>query len=962
VSAFLPFCPHLAERLRRGAIMTGLLQILLLGAASGGFYTINALGLVVVFRSSGIINFAGGATAMLGGYLEWQFADQWGWPAPVAVLAAVAAAGVLGLLIFLLAIRPLSSAATLTLVTATLAVLVSLQQGMLLIFGGLPKIPVSFLPSRTVHLGPVEVGASSLILLAASAGLTLALWALYRWTRFGLATSALAEAPRSLASLGWNVTRMRAANWAIGGALAGLAGAALGPILQLTPGTFTDLLIPTLACALIGELRSFPLTLIGGLVVGGAQAVAARYVSWTGFDSAVPFLLIIVVLVIRGRSLPLRNFVHERLPRVGSGEINRIALAVAVAAAVVFALVVSEDWVIGATVTLTTAIILLSQVVITGYAGQLSLAQLTLGGVGAIVAANLAASHGTPFLVSLLVGMLAVIPVSIGVGLPSVRARGISLAIVTLGLAVTINAMVLNDSSFTGGFDGLTVAPQTLFGWSIDPTLYPRRYFFVVLAGFVALALITANVRRGRSGRRLLAVRNNERAARALGIDVPGAKLYAFTLAGTIAAAGGVLMVFSEAIPQFLGFDPLTGLSNLIGAVLGGIGFIPGALIGGMFNNDGLPNAILYPVVGNLSWWTEFFPLLIGVALVLQLIVSPDGIAAAGLPAFSRVRAAGRRLVRTPARRPRISAAERRRARFTRELAAAAAMPGRPNGTSLTVRDLCVAFGPTVVLNGVDIDVMPGQVLSVIGPNGAGKTTLLDAITGFVAANGAITLDGRRIDGLPAHRRSRAGIARSFQSLELFEDMTVMDNLRCAADPQDRMSMLLDLFHPRRGTLTQAAAAAVEALGLSAALERLPTEIGYGDRRLVAIARALAGAPSVLLLDEPAAGLSEFERGEVARSITAMAHEWNLAVILIEHDVELVRQVSDRVVALNFGQVIATGTPAQVLSHPEVVRAYLGTDQSVADEGPLPQVPAATPGQVPAPTPGQVPAPTSELS
>ncbi len=937
--------------------MTALLQILLLGMATGGFYTINALGVVVVFRSSGVINFASGGTAMLGGYLEWQFADQWGWSAPVAVLTAVAGAGLAGLAIFLIAIRPLSSAATLTIVTATLAVLVSLQQGLLLIFGGLPKVPTAFLPSSTVHLGSLEIGADSLTLLGASAALTLALWAVYRWTRFGLATSALAESPRSLASLGWNMTRLRAANWAIGGALTGLAGATLGPILQLTPSTFYYLLIPTLACALIGELKSFPLTLAGGLLVGAAQAAAGRYVSWTGFATAVPFLLIVAVLTLRGRSLPLRSFVHERLPRVGSGEVNRVGLAVAVAVAAVFALAAQQDWVIGATVTLAAAIILLSQVVITGYAGQLSLAQLTLAGVGAVTAANLAAAYNLPFLLSLVAGMLVVIPASVLVGLPSVRSRGISLAIVTLGLAVTINAMVLTNSSLTGGLSGLTLAPQTLFGWSIDATLYPRRYFFVVLAVFVALALVTANVRRGRSGRRMLAVRNNERAARALGIDVVGVKLYAFTLAGTIAAAGGVLTVFSETIPQFAGFDPLTGLSSLIDAVLGGIGFIPGALIGGMFNNDGLPNAILYPVVGNLSWWTDFFPLVIGLALVLQLVANPDGIAAAGLPAFSRLRGLERRLGRFGTRSRPVNAAERHRARLDRELDAARRRPARPGGKALAVRDLRVAFGPTVVLDGVDIDVVPGQVLAVIGPNGAGKTTLMDAITGFVPATGEITLDGRRIDGVPAHRRSRAGIARSFQSLELFEDMTVMDNVRCAADPQDRMSFLLDLIRPQRGTLTQAAAAAVEALGLSAALDRLPAEIGYGDRRLVAIARALACAPSVLLLDEPAAGLSEFERGEVARVITAMAHEWNLAVILIEHDVNLVRQVSDQVVALDFGRVITAGVTADVLSHPEVVRAYLGSDEPVAGERPLPAVPSSPAGPGPAsPAPGNAPA------
>jgi sulfate-transporting ATPase len=781
----------------------------------------------------------------------------------------------------------------------------------------------------------VAIGTDSLVILAGTTALTLALWVVYRWTRFGVATSALAEGPRSLAGLGWNPDRLRAANWAVGGALAGLAGAALGPLLQLTPGTFTDLLVPTLAAAMIGELRSFPATLLGGLLVGVAQAVAGRYVEWTGVSSAVPFALIILVLVVRGRSLPLRSFVHERLPSVGKGEVRLVRVVVALALVAVVAAVVDDDWVIGATFTLMTAIVLLSQVVVTGYAGQLSLAQLTLAGVGALGAANVAARFGAPFLVSLCVGVLTVIPVSLVVGMPSMRARGVSLAIATLGLAVALNDAVLSNSALTGGLSGLTLPAQTLFGWDINATLYPRRYFMVVLAVFALLGIATANVRRGRVGRRLLAVRNNERGAEAVGIHVAGTKLYAFVLAGSIAGVGGVLLVFNKVLPQFSGFGPLAGLANLMGVVIGGIGYVPGALLGGMFNNNGLPNAILYPYVGQLTWWTEFFPLAVGVLLVFQLVVDPNGIAARGAPAAERVRELVRRTV---GRAPGVRALRRRgqvlsdRRQRTHEQALDLMADIRPasRGAALHARGMRVVFGSTVALDGVDLDVEPGQVVAVIGPNGAGKTTLLDALTGFVSAEGSIELAGRPIQRLSPHRRSRLGLSRSFQSLELFEDMTVLDNLRCAADPQDRMSLLLDLVHPGRGGPTPATVAVVRAFGLRPHLSALPTEIGYGQRRLVAIARAVAGAPSIILLDEPAAGLSEFERAELARMITLMAREWNLAVLVIEHDVNLVRQVSDHVVALDFGRVIASGTADEVLAHHEVVRAYLGTDDHAA--------------------------------
>jgi sulfate-transporting ATPase len=258
------------------------------------------------------------------------------------------------------------------------------------------------------------------------------------------------------------------------------------------------------------------------------------------------------------------------------------------------------------------------------------------------------------------------------------------------------------------------------------------------------------------------------------------------------------------------------------------------------------------------------------------------------------------------------------------EVERAGLQPRTRRSAQLTVRDVRVRFGTVTAVDGIGFTVASGEVLSIIGPNGAGKTTLMDAITGFVPAQGTISLDSRSIEGITAFRRARLGIARSFQSLELLEDMSVMDNLRCASEPQDLTSLLIDLFHPKRGAVTAATAAAISEFGLRDKLELLPTQLAYGDRRLVAIARAVASEPSVLLLDEPASGLSERERAEVARLITTMAQEWNIAVLLIEHDVELVRRVSDRVIALDFGKQIAAGTSDEVLSDPAVVNAYLG--------------------------------------
>jgi len=224
----------------------------------------------------------------------------------------------------------------------------------------------------------------------------------------------------------------------------------------------------------------------------------------------------------------------------------------------------------------------------------------------------------------------------------------------------------------------------------------------------------------------------------------------------------------------------------------------------------------------------------------------------------------------------------------------------------------------------VSLTLKPGEVVGLIGPNGAGKTTFIDAVTGFNRATGEITLDGTRIDRWGPRRRSRAGIGRSFQTLELFESLTVRENLRVASESRDLIAYLTDLVRPGKAPLAPAAIVALREFGLETDLDRRPEELPYGRRRLVAIARAVAGAPSVLLLDEPAAGLDDGETAELGRLVRRLADEWGLAVLLVEHDVALVLDVSDRVVVLDKGEQLAEGTPAEIRSNAAVVQAYLG--------------------------------------
>ena len=274
-----------------------------------------------------------------------------------------------------------------------------------------------------------------------------------------------------------------------------------------------------------------------------------------------------------------------------------------------------------------------------------------------------------------------------------------------------------------------------------------------------------------------------------------------------------------------------------------------------------------------------------------------------------------------------------RRVAVTPDLPATEPQVVRPS--TLEVRDLTVRFGGVLAVDRVSFSVRPGEVVGLIGPNGAGKTTIIDAITGFVRpSDGSILLDGVPFESIGASRRAHAGIGRSFQSLELFDDMTVYDNLRTGCESRDSMAYVTDLVWPGQPSLGPAAVAAVREFELESDLDRFPSELAFGRRRLVAIARAIAAEPSVLLLDEPAAGLDEQETMELGNLIVRLAHDWGLAVLLIEHDVGMVMRTCDRVEALDFGRSLASGTPSEIASNPAVIAAYLGTSQDPIENAP----------------------------
>jgi ABC-type branched-subunit amino acid transport system ATPase component/ABC-type branched-subunit amino acid transport system permease subunit len=887
--------------------MTIALQFAFLGLGSGAIYAILAQGIVVTFRGSGVLNLAQGAIAMVVAFTFNSLHAYHGWALAPALVVGTAMGAFIGWLVDQLVLRRLRRSSPIARLIATLGVLLVTESIGVKLWGATPILALPLITPHEVTIFGATTTSYQLVLMTIAVLLTVALTTIWHRTRLGWVAEAVAENERSAAALGWSPERVSAWTWATGGALGGLAGILISPIAQLSVTTLTLSVIFALAAALVGGFRSFPLTLLGGVIVGVAQAEAGNYVHIVGFSDALPFLFVIAVLVVRGSALPLRGHIADRLPRVSSGRVDWRLLAPAVAlVAVGLALVHSSDWQAALTSTFAVATVILSIVVLTGYAGQVSLGQAAIAGLGALLAARLAQDQQWSFELCLVAGATCASVVGLVFALPALRTRGVNLAVVTLGLGLAVQSVVFNNPTFTEQ-SGVNVSHQRLFGLDINPLGHATRYLLVCLLVFVLCAVAAANLRRGRSGRRLLAVRANERAAAATGINAAGAKAQAFAVSGAIAGIGGVLMAFSQTTATFDVFNPFTSIQMVGEAVIGGVGYAPGAIVGALADPSSVGSVLA------LHWqsFAAWIPIIAGVGLLVTLIANPDGIVAAQMHAFYR--RLGRLHPASVGARPR---------------GAAHRVPPR----ALDVSDVTVRFGATVAVDSVSLQVAPGEVVGLIGPNGAGKTSLMDAISGFAPATGQVRVGETSVERWSPDRRARAGLVRSFQSLELFDDMSVRENLQVAGERRDFISIASDLIHPGQAELSPAAAAAVSEFELEEILDRLPTEIAYGQRRLVGVARAVATEASILLLDEPAAGLDEHESREFARLVRRLADDWGMAVLVIEHDMAFVMTICDRVTVLDFGRPIVTGRPDEISRSAAARAAYLG---EAAESAPL---------------------------
>jgi sulfate-transporting ATPase len=914
--------------------MTEVIQFAIVGLGLAAAYSLLASGIVLIYRGSGVVNFAHGAFALVGAIVFVELKQQ-GWAAIPAVLAATIAGGLIGLIMQAGIMARLRGAAPITRVIATLGVLIAIQGAAALHYAGSIVQVAPYLPVHAWHVGSVTIPSDRIFLYGIAVLASLVLWLMQVRTRTGLATLAAAENPVAVASLGWSANSLATLSWVIGCAMAGLAGALVVPLTGLLVNNLVLLVLPALAAALLGRFDSYFGALLGATAIGIGQSLIVRYVHQPGAADAFPFLVIIVVLVVMGRTLPVRSQIGERLPSIGRGLVRPIPVAVfTVVVAALMLFVFNNLWLDAFTISLGVAVILLSIVVLTGYAGQVSLAQYALAGIGAWIAGRLVATTGVPFWAAAIIGIIGAVPISALFALPALRTRGVNLAVITLGLGVAVQSLIFSNVKYTGGISGTEIGTTSLFGLDIDAIGHPERYGIFVLVAFLVAALVVANLRRSAAGRRLIAIRENERAAASLGVSVVGAKLYAFGVAAAIAALGGILLGFRSTSIVYPDYSPLQSIYAMAYAVIGGVGYIVGPLVGSAFASGGF-GSLLNQLLSGID---DYLALIGGVVVVITVVLNPDGMVPGTVATYRAVAArlgGGRRSAR--AQREALEALERE-VQPVEQVLVRTKTPDRVTPRALDVEGLSVRFGAVVAVDDVSLSVKPGEIVGLIGPNGAGKTTFIDAVTGFVrASQGSVRFDGADLVRRSASARARAGMARSWQSLELFEDVSVLENLQVASESGNRIwsQNLRALVRPGRSPLVPAAAAAVDEFDLAGDLARRPGDLSYGRRRLVGIARAVALNPSMLLLDEPAAGLNATESKELGALMRRLTESWGMGILLVEHDVDLVMSVCDRVVVLNFGKVIAAGPPDVVRRDEAVVTAYLGPEEERAASAPI---------------------------
>ena len=931
--------------------------VVLRGALFGSATGLLAVGLVLTYRTTRIINFSYGAMGSVGGGLAAALAVGKGWNWALAAVVGVAAGVAVGFVVERLVVRRFATAPRLVLTVATI--------GLAQLLGGIgvylptwfdtaayiPEVPTS-LNSTKVTLDPVIFTGNDLLLLAVVPVVLIGLtWFLFR-SEAGIAVRGMAENMDRARLLGIPVNQLSSLLWSVAGGLAALTVVLRAPSegVPLSAAAGPTILLPALAAAVIVGMRS----LSGAFAAGVALGVLEQVVLWN-VDSAAPtpvvLLVVIVVALLVQRSSGHRADDSESswsVVGVGHGlsrahaALNEVRTAklllggLLVAALVGLPLLGSDAQINFGTLTLAYALVALSLVVLTGWGGVVSLGQVGVMGVGAVVTANLIAERDVDLFVGLGLSALAGGIIALVLGLPALRVSGQFLAVTTLAFAVAMELFVLNPANYPDLLPASYARPEL---WGALELANERWLYALALGLVVAGVYIVHNLKGARAGRSISATRDNERGAAAVGINTIETRLAAFIFSGMLAGvAGGLHAVALRGLNQS---SYPTSMSLLVFsmAVIGGVSSMGGTLAG----------------VALVQWAGYLFPkaqlLLTGVGLLVILLVMPGGLAQAFERARDRfVGAIGRRhglVDHDEVETVELAVEPGHTGPIHRDASGAGLMVGsvrreRLGAHLLTCEGVEAGYGSLQVLFGIEAGVERNELLALLGTNGAGKSTVLKSIAGLLPPTGGrIRFDGRDITGMPAEEIARLGLSLMPGGKGVFPTLTVAENLRLACwmlrhDPQAAEELRAETI------------AMFPILGERH--DQLAGDLSGGEQQQLSLAMAFVTRPKLLCIDELSLGLAPTVVDRLVDKVREI-HGHGTTVVVVEQSVNVALLLCHRALFLEKGQVRFRGPTAGLLDRPDILRAvFIGADEQ--QPGGIPATPQAVPPPWERPTRG----------
>ena len=880
--------------------MTTFLDFTVVGIAIGCIYALSATGLVVTYITSGIFNFAHGAIGMIAAFLYWDLTVRHHWNVLLALFVVVLIVGpLIGVLIDALIMRRLHGASEEVRVIVTV--------GLMLCFLGIgqwiwkPNQAYSlhrFFPGDQVKILGVYINYHQLIVIVVAIAVALGLRLFLFRTKTGVALRAVVDAPELAAYFGAAPGRVRMLGWAIGSTLAALAGVLIAPLVTMESIALTLLVLNVIAAAILGRLKSLPLTFVGGVLIGLLEAYVVGYAPGKILNQLHPTVPVIFAYV----ALLALPQVRLRVGRALARRSTRVAsLRTSLIAGGLFVL---ASWIVASNLSVTNlftfgrglvyAIILLSLVLLSGYAGQISLAQLTFVGFGAFAMGKIAGGDSILglFAAAGLAGIVGAIS-----ALPAMRLRGLYLALITFAFAYAMTYVFFNNNAVFGNGGALHVG-RVVFHDNVS--------FTVLIASiFAAAAIGVLAVRRSSFGRRLVAMADSQLACVTLGMSLTWTKLAVFTASAALAGLAGALFGGLQGSVGSANFQVLGSLAIFLLLAIWGVDSIVAVFLAGLS----------YSLLSLLQAHVPNIPslpfLLTGLAAV-GLAYSPDG-------TMSRIYAAGDRVREIwQGRRERAAAPEVAAVPAAVPLAVAAAN-GRDNGRwnghhgpvpALELIDVRSGYGRIEVVHGVDLIVPPATVFALLGPNGAGKSTLLRVASGgHPAWSGCVHIAGVHVNGAAPEAMARLGVCTVPEGRSIFANLTVADNLRMMSF---RVGVTEDEVEER---------AYASFPRLSERRTQLAGTLSGGEQQMLAMARAVATEPRLLLLDEISLGLAPKIVADLYEHV-AQLKEQGIAILLVEQFVQTALSVADFAAVMTQGRIYRMGETSDVTD--AVSHAYMG--------------------------------------